>query len=387
MDRADAILEAVQRTYDAAVTPREWPGALEAITDTTRGLRGFLVVENHARGGLDMCHMARHDPLHLSRFAAAAEAGMLPSWMVGMPVGRALRASDMETDSDYARSAFYNEVVRRNGCFYGAVAQVESTPSFRGYITICRGQGREDYSDADVAALQMVIPHLTQALRLRRHLGDADLHAAQGEAVLDQLTIGVILTDAAARPVHLNRRAEAIIARADGLLVEPSGIAAARPDETRRLREAIALAAAAGAATAGLGAAARAAAAGARMLISRPSGRRPLVVAVIPFRTDAVECRGGRTARVAVFVSDPDRIDAPAAAVVRELFGLTAAEAEVAVEIGRGEGLQSVADRLSIAVTTARTHLAHIFDKTGTSRQAELVRLLLGCQQPPLAGE
>ncbi|MGL4966093.1 MAG: helix-turn-helix transcriptional regulator [Inquilinus sp.] len=387
MDRADVILEAVQRTYDAAASPQDWPGALAAITDTARGLRGFLVVENHARGSLDLCHMARHDPLHLSRFAAAAEAGMLPSWMAGMPAGRALRSSAVQVDGDYARSAFYNEVVRRNGCFYGAVAQVESTPSFRGYLTICQGQGRGDYSDADIAALQAVVPHLTQALRLRRHLGDADLRATQAEAVLDQLAIGVILIDAAARPVHLNRRAEAIIARADGLFLEPSGIAAARPDETRRLRRAVALAGAAGTATAGLDAAARAAAAGSRMLISRPSGRRPLVAAVIPFRTDAVERRGGRVARAAVFLSDPDRADTPTAAVLRDLFGLTAAEAEVAVEVGRGEGLQSVADRLSIAGTTVRTHLARIFDKTGTSRQAELVRLLMGCEQPPLAGE
>jgi DNA-binding CsgD family transcriptional regulator/PAS domain-containing protein len=387
MDRADAILEAVQRTYDAAASPQDWPGALEAITDTARGLRGFLVVENHASGGLDLCHMARHDPLHLSRFAAAAEAGMLPSWMAGMPAGQALRASAMQKDSDYARSAFYNEVVRRNGCFYGAVAQVESTPSFRGYITICQAQGREDYSDADIAALQAIIPHLTQALRLRRHLGDADLRATQAEAVLDQLAVGVILADAGGRPVHFNRRAEALIARADGLFLEPSGIAAARPDETRRLRRAIALAATAGTAAAGLDSATRAAAAGSRMLISRPSGRRPLVAAVIPFRTEAVERGGGRVARAAIFLSDPDRADAPAATVLRDLFGLTPAEAEVAVEIGRGEGLQSVADRLSIAATTARTHLARIFDKTGTSRQAELVRLLLRCEQPPLAGE
>ncbi|THD54576.1 MAG: response regulator transcription factor [Bradyrhizobium sp.] len=45
-------------------------------------------------------------------------------------------------------------------------------------------------------------------------------------------------------------------------------------------------------------------------------------------------------------------------------------------EIVKGDGRQAAADRLNITVGTARSHLSSIFDKTGTKRQAELVRLL-----------
>lgn len=62
---------------------------------------------------------------------------------------------------------------------------------------------------------------------------------------------------------------------------------------------------------------------------------------------------------------------------LRARFGLTAAEAVLAGEIVRGDGVRAVANRLNISVGTARTHLSHIFDKTGTRRQAELVSLLL----------
>ena len=65
----------------------------------------------------------------------------------------------------------------------------------------------------------------------------------------------------------------------------------------------------------------------------------------------------------------------------RDQFGLTAAEAVFAAEISRGDGLQAVAERLAIAPTTARTHLTRIFEKTGTRRQAELVRLLMQCDR------
>jgi DNA-binding CsgD family transcriptional regulator len=49
----------------------------------------------------------------------------------------------------------------------------------------------------------------------------------------------------------------------------------------------------------------------------------------------------------------------------------------MAIEVLNGGGLKAVAARLGIAPTTARTHLTSIFNKTGTRRQAELVRILL----------
>ncbi|WP_246687297.1 LuxR C-terminal-related transcriptional regulator [Mesorhizobium sp. B2-5-9] len=48
----------------------------------------------------------------------------------------------------------------------------------------------------------------------------------------------------------------------------------------------------------------------------------------------------------------------------------------MATAVARGEGLQAVADEVGISLTTVRTHLQHVFEKTETRRQAELVRLI-----------
>ena len=48
-----------------------------------------------------------------------------------------------------------------------------------------------------------------------------------------------------------------------------------------------------------------------------------------------------------------------------------------ALEIVKGRGRRATAERLGITDGTARSHLSKIFDKTGVSRQAELVRLVL----------
>jgi DNA-binding CsgD family transcriptional regulator len=59
--------------------------------------------------------------------------------------------------------------------------------------------------------------------------------------------------------------------------------------------------------------------------------------------------------------------------LLRGHFGLTPAEARLALHLVAGETLRSAEAKLSISYETARTHLKNIFGKTGTRRQAELV--------------
>src|SRR5262245_45262944 len=61
--------------------------------------------------------------------------------------------------------------------------------------------------------------------------------------------------------------------------------------------------------------------------------------------------------------------------LLRCRFGLTPAEARLALHLAAGETLRSAEAKLSISYETARTHLKNIFHKTGTCRQAELVVL------------
>lgn len=83
---------------------------------------------------------------------------------------------------------------------------------------------------------------------------------------------------------------------------------------------------------------------------------------------------------VAVYVIDPACAADPGPEQLRLQFGLTAAEAAVTCEIIKGIGVEECASRIGISITTARTHLHRIFEKTGTRRQAELVRKVLAAR-------
>ncbi len=58
------------------------------------------------------------------------------------------------------------------------------------------------------------------------------------------------------------------------------------------------------------------------------------------------------------------------------MFDLTPTEALLCGALARGLSLNETAAQLEITISTVRTHLQHVFHKTGTNRQSELLRRL-----------
>lgn len=67
----------------------------------------------------------------------------------------------------------------------------------------------------------------------------------------------------------------------------------------------------------------------------------------------------------------------PDPGLLRQLYGLTAAEARLSVEVAGGANLHEAARALRISIHTARMHLRQLFKKTGTASQCELLQRLL----------
>jgi DNA-binding CsgD family transcriptional regulator len=84
-----------------------------------------------------------------------------------------------------------------------------------------------------------------------------------------------------------------------------------------------------------------------------------------------------------VFIN-PAVEDERSAQTVAATFGLTRAETRVLSRVLAGMTVVEAAADLSVAMTTARTHLDNIFAKTGASRQSELLRLAAQIAPPVL---
>jgi DNA-binding CsgD family transcriptional regulator len=214
------------------------------------------------------------------------------------------------------------------------------------------------------ALVEALVPHLQLSLRIGTHVRELVDRRDDLTPAVDLHRHGIVMLDSENAVVHLNSAARGILHSGDGLQLRSGGVEATRPAVNARLRAAVgrALACTDGDPWGG------------SFCCARPSGRRPYVVHVLAVR-HAEE--PPRVRRAIVAIVDPELDLEPSAALLRRLWGLTATEADVATRIAGGADPHGIADELSISIATVRKHLQHVYDKTDTHRQAELVRLVL----------
>ncbi len=226
-------------------------------------------------------------------------------------------------------------------------------------------RGCEPFDTAErVKFLGALLPHLQQALRTQNHLAELGNRAGEITAVIDAIAHGIVIVETGGRVVQMNSAAEHILTVRDGLCVHWGRLEAVRTSTNEQLQGCIARA---------CGEPRNGPPSGDSLACSRPSKKRPYVIHALPLPiTEAFSA-----ARALVMIIDPEQGTEPPKMLIRRLFGLTNAQADVALRVMRGDGLKPISEELALSMATVKTHLQHVFEKTDTHRQAELVRLLL----------
>jgi DNA-binding CsgD family transcriptional regulator len=114
---------------------------------------------------------------------------------------------------------------------------------------------------------------------------------------------------------------------------------------------------------------------GGALILRDCEGMPSLVVHVIPLGLHSDPETGDDRPVAGLIIADWRLKTADRIKVFAELFALTSGEARAVAQLVSGRGLGKAAARLDIAESTVRSHLTHIMEKTGTHRQAELVKL------------
>jgi DNA-binding CsgD family transcriptional regulator len=116
--------------------------------------------------------------------------------------------------------------------------------------------------------------------------------------------------------------------------------------------------------------------------VTRDDGT-PMILHIRSLHHHEIQRDIGRSeATAAIFMSSslaPLHIPADALAM---LYNLTPSETRILEMIVAGETQGNIAAKLGLAVSTIKTHLLHVFEKTGCQRQADLVRLAASLYMP-----
>lgn len=176
---------------------------------------------------------------------------------------------------------------------------------------------------------------------------------------LHRLAHPVLLVDSRARVLFANRAAEAVLADRGSLRMERAQLSSRRVADTAALHRLIAGTVEGGG--------------GGSLVISREA-RAAMIVLVLPLRAHSDPLL--RHVAI-VFLKDLQAPVKLALECFAEHFRLTPAQATLANEIARGDGVGAAARRLGISYATARTQLLQIFGKTDACRQGQLIRLMM----------
>lgn len=348
--------------YEAAADPSNWPKALGLLADSLGAPSAGVARQGKT---LSECwSYTTQDPSFAENYMRHYHQ-VNPIWSrsKSTPAGTVQTDSMVMRRGEFLRTEFYNDFLSPAGvhAMLNCVALVEE-----GRQAVVTVQGSREFEPEHIKLHQFLAPHLQRAVQLNIKLARLENNNAASMEALNQLDQGAMVVDSGGRVLFANRVAEDLFGAGRDLRLHNGVVHSRSNAETSRL-----LALVGARAKKGIDAGR-----GGNLSFSRGRGKAPLSLLVVPLHCETPFLMiDGPVALI--FVTDPDHKARSLVTQIRSKFGLTAREAMFAAEILAGDGIQAAADRLKITRSTARTHLAHIFDKTGTRRQAELVRLLM----------
>lgn len=363
----EVLTNLIGTVYDAAADASLWTSLLEALAKSCRADSAALVMHNLGQEVHTISAGWEMDP----------EAGRLYQQYYGAmdvwalrgrskPAGYVCSSESLCTTEELVTTEVYNDFMVPYEVAHGMFALVENNGARWASVSMYRNPLSGNFRASDLYVLDRLIPHMQRAFKLHFQFSELKARNQSMESALNLLITGVVFLGIAGVVLSMNSKAEEVFSRTDGLLLRHGKLRAALYVESNCLLGMIngALATATG----------QGCCAGGTISISRKNGR-PLSVTIVPlhgFNNGLSE-----RAAAAVFISDPDQNLELPANLLQRCYGLTPAEARLAMILLEGHSLREAADSCGVTQNTVRSQLKSVFLKTGVNRQSELIRLLL----------
>ena len=365
MPSNEQLSSTLAKIYAAASGSTPWEEALRAIEDYTGSTGAVLDLVPTEPGTLPRTFAGSFSREDCATYAL--------NYMVQCPrIAFGLAHPELRihydrlvlSEAEMDRDPVY-EWFGKHGLRYYVAGWVGDGRSYRAYLSLQRSLRQGHAQPRDLAEFELLQGHVEQALSVALRLGTLEQQWRFGLDMLDALPNAIFALDRSGRVVFMNARAERLVGRRDGLGLEDGRLACGLPAEQLSLDGLI------GAALAK----ANGAVGGGWARLHRASGRRPYL-ALVSRLVGGDALVDEFQPELLVIVSDPDEATVPDPQALRDIYALTEVEARVAAAIAGGHSIQSGAGALGISPETVRSHLKHIFRKTGVGRQQDLVRTL-----------
>ena len=371
---AEGFSSLVADVYDAALDPPSWRKVLKDICGFVRGGPSASLFWQDAVKRVGKTYYVWGGDPQYNQLYWDKYVGLNPftSAAGNFPVGEIYSAVDILPLPQFFETPFYKEWMTPQGWGDVVSANLDKSATSRAVFSVAR-HARDGLVDDEMRQrMRLLVPHVRRSAMIGKLINLSKVEAAALADTLDGLQAGLFLVDAAGRLVHANAAGRAMLD--EGNVLHANGkLVALDAQGDSALRE---LLLAAGKGDAALGE---------KRISVRLTARdgAEYITHVLPLTAGARRRAGQSYAAVAaIFVQKVGHDASPGLGMLVEQFGLTAAEVRVLTGIMDHGAVAEVAAALHLSPATVRTHLRHVFEKTGVRRQADLVKLLTSYPSP-----
>jgi DNA-binding CsgD family transcriptional regulator len=267
---------------------------------------------------------------------------------------------------------YFREILEPRGIHDAAMVTIARDQALLGYVAFNRHVSEGAIGESEIGGLRLLGPHFRRAVTISNLFDLKAIEASTFASTLDVLAFGVVLVDGHLTIVHGNAAAERMLSQRDPIRTESGSLTLPGLEAQAALERTVRLAATdeTSLGPRGIG-----------IPVRRIAGE-PCVIHVLPLRRSEIRRGLFASAAAALFVAPaaaPPRMPADALAL---LYDLTPAETRVFEMLSAGMTQAMIAEALGIAASTVKTHVLHLFEKTGCQRQADLLKLATTLSSP-----
>jgi len=355
--------------YDAAIDRSLWVGVLGKCAQFTAGSAAALFSKDAARKSGNVVYDYGIDPkFRRLYFDKIASFDPLTVGHYFAKIGEPMSVADIMPYDEFLETRAYLEWGRPQGIVDTLNVALDKTATSAAFFAIFRHERQGRVDDEARRRMRLIAPHVRRSVLIGNVIDLRATEAGMLSDTLDSIRGGILFVDAQGKIVYANARGHALLA--DGLLLRAEGqkIAFADPEAERALYE-VFLAAGKGEAAVGTK--------GVAVALAQAAEGEQYVAHVLPLTSGARLRAGATYAAVAALFVHKATLNVPSPPeVLARTYKLTPTELRVLLGIVQVGGVPETAIALGIAETTVKTHLRRIFDKTSSSRQADLVKLV-----------
>lgn len=366
------LLQLIELIYTAAIQPEQWGAVMHAIGKVYQARYTNFYVANTAQQQVMLFQSIDTEPEVIASWATnfAPHDARIINYVMNpdSKTGLTVTNDDMVDRKKFSQSFAYNEFLAPTECEETLAIIAAQHGPLRVITSINRSERVGRYSAEECRFMDALKPHLQRAAYISTQLSSLSQAQQLSCELMDQLPFGVVAVGHDGKVLEINKRAHQLLHGIDELLIQSGQLLIRDKAANTALQQAIASSITLHTSNHRQNVC---------IAVPRNDGKhRPLQVLVNPL-TQHQSAFALRAGAALVFLFGEDHAPQLNQRVLSELYGLTRAETQLAVQLAQGHTLDQIATLNCISMNTVRTHMKHLFTKTECTTQAQLVRTLL----------